>query len=82
MKIKHGKATVWYCDPTIDEADTQEKVATAEGNMISPGCGFFGFYKPEADNGPMRKCPSCGNVDTYRKLEEWARIEVIQQDEV
>ena len=78
MKTKHGFAVVWFCDPEKDEAGD---VPGAEDNAIAPGCGFFGFYKPESDK-QMRSCPACGNVDTYVKLADKAKIEVIANDAV
>jgi|tagenome__1003787_1003787.scaffolds.fasta_scaffold16643812_2 hypothetical protein len=78
MQVQYGKAAVWFCDPERNDA---EVVASAENNAIAPGCGFFGLYKPEADES-MRKCPACNNIDTYVKLPEWARIEVMKPDEM
>lgn len=74
-KVHYGIASVWFCDPQKDEADK-----VVEDNSIAPGCGFFGFYKPEYDSKGFRPCPGCGNIDTYKKLPHLAKMEVIRDN--
>jgi hypothetical protein len=68
MSEEPGRAAVRMC-----------KDFYRHGQLVTPGCGFIGFYKPEVEERPVnqkRSCPQCAKMVTYQNIGDIALIEV------